>query len=109
MRPGLGGNRRSADVLVRLQLSQDHLDLYKVLPKYIGTTSAIIGWMSNLPADSRVEYGQTTAYAISRTVEADVITHTMALVGLLPGTTYHVRVGSQDMPGNDVTCSAWPN
>ncbi|MBN1179750.1 MAG: Ig-like domain-containing protein, partial [Anaerolineae bacterium] len=94
--------------LLRMETVEDTASpLITAGPTVVSTSGggAVIEWVTDEPADSRVEYGLTTAYALSRTAEADVITHTMALVGLSPGETYHVRVGSQDMPGNDVTWS----
>jgi hypothetical protein len=92
--------------------SQDVLDLYKVLPKYIGTDGAIIGWMSNLPASSRVEYGLTEDYGLVASDGAYVTSHAVGLAGLSEHTTYHYRVVSQTEYGltavsDDATFTTW--
>jgi len=73
-----------------------------------GTTSsgATITWTTNEPADSRVEYGLTSAYGSSTTLDQTLVTsHSQRLTGLQSGTTYHYRVISKDAAGN-VTISA---
>ena len=69
----------------------------------IGATasSATVGWTTDEPADSQVEYGQTTAYGSTTTRDAALSTsHLQTLTGLTAGTTYHVRVRSSDAAGN---------
>ena len=92
--------------------SQDNLELYKVLPKYIGTDSAVIGWMSNLPASSRVEYGLTEEYGLEVSDPAYVTSHAIELPGLTENTTYHYRVLSTTEYGleevsDDATFTTW--
>lgn len=79
--------------------SDDHLDIYKVMPKYIGTEGAIIGWMSNLPASSRVEYGPTDEYGLEVFDGAYVTSHAVELSDLEENTTYHYRVTSESEYG----------
>jgi uncharacterized membrane protein len=59
--------------------------------------SATISWQTNFPADSQVEYGTNTSYG-STTPLADttvpVPSHTVQLIGLASGTTYHFSVMS---------------
>jgi len=63
-------------------------------------TSATINWTTNQPADSRIEYGPTTAYGSTTAVDpALVTTHVQQLTGLTAGTTYHFRVKSQNGGG----------
>jgi streptogramin lyase len=71
-----------------------------------GTANTMITWDTDEPADSRVEYGLTTAYGQSKALSTDTYHHAVPIEGLSPATTYHYRVGSQDMPGNEVTWSA---
>src|SRR5215510_9162868 len=68
-----------------------------------GVTSngATINWTTNEPADSRVEYGTTTAYGSATTLDTNLVTaHSQALTGLSPNTLYHYRVNSKDAAGN---------
>jgi len=63
--------------------------------------SARIVWDTDEPADSTVEYGLTTSYGESVYEAADVIHREITLSGLLPETTYHIRLRSEDEEGNE--------
>lgn len=68
-----------------------------------GQTSATITWTTDEPADSQVEYGETSAYGSSTALSASLVTsHSMEVSGLDPLTTYHFRVISKDANGNPV-------
>ncbi len=64
----------------------------------ITTTSAVINWTTNEPADSYVDYGVDTAYN-----SALVTSHSMELTGLTANTTYTYTVESTDGSGNTGT------
>jgi hypothetical protein len=60
-------------------------------------STASVTWNTAVPADSQVEYGATAAYGTSTTlVAARAASHSVAVSGLSPGTTYHFRVRSRD-------------
>jgi hypothetical protein len=62
--------------------------------------AATISWSTNVAADSQVEYGASTAYGSVTTLDpALVLSHTVAISGLAPRTTYHYRVLSRDYAG----------
>ncbi len=62
---------------------------------------ATIGWTTNEAATSQVEYGTTSAYGATTTLDtALVATHSQTLLDLVAGTTYHYRVKSADAVGN---------
>jgi hypothetical protein len=64
-------------------------------------TSASISWTTNEDSDTQVDYGHTTSYGSSTTLNAALVTnHTTALSGLTAGTLYHFRVKSRDLAGN---------
>jgi hypothetical protein len=70
----------------------------------ITPTGATIGWTTDEVADSQVEYGPTTAYGSTTTLNAtDVTTHSQPLSGLTAATLYHYRVKSRDTAGNLTT------
>jgi len=72
----------------------DDLVFFKVMPKHVGWDSAIIGWITNMPATSIVEYGTTPEYG-SEVSSSDYVTcHAMLLEGLDETTTYYYRVRS---------------
>jgi hypothetical protein len=66
----------------------------------ITTSGASISWTTDEAANSRVEYGTTTAYGSVITNSSSVTAHTVSLVGLNAGTTYNYRVMSTDAAGN---------
>ncbi|MEM4728595.1 MAG: fibronectin type III domain-containing protein [Thermoplasmata archaeon] len=63
-------------------------------------SSAIVLWETDEPADSFVEYGQTSSYGLSAADRSYVLVHSVALLGLSPGVSYHLRVISADPSGN---------
>lgn len=63
----------------------------------ITTTGATIVWTTSTPADSQVDYGTTTAYGSSTTLNTSLVTsHSQVLSGLSTGVLYHYRVKSAD-------------
>jgi hypothetical protein len=70
----------------------------------VTSTAATITWTTNEGADSQVEYGTTTAYGSSTTLDPAMRTgHSQPLAGLTPGTPYNYRVKSRDAAGNLAT------
>lgn len=65
--------------------------------------SAVLGWETNLPARTYVEYGTTTSYT-NRTSESErsFYIHVHYLKNLNAETTYHYRLVSEDERGNIV-------
>jgi predicted phage tail protein len=67
----------------------------------VTATGATINWTTNEASDTQVEYGKTTAYGSSTTLNtAQVTSHLQSLSGLSAGTLYHYRVKSKDAAGN---------
>jgi hypothetical protein len=65
-------------------------------------TSATITWTTNEPATSQANYGFTTSYGTTTTLDAVLVTsHSITLTGLNPSTTYNFRVRSKDGAGNE--------
>lgn len=70
----------------------------------ISDDGATISWTSNEASDSQVEYGTSTAYGASTSLNTSMVTaHSMALTGLNDLTLYHYRVLSRDAAGNITT------
>lgn len=64
-------------------------------------TTATITWTTDEAADTQINYGTTTAYSASTTLDATLATsHSQSLNQLRSGTTYHYRVRSTDSSGN---------
>ncbi|MDD5726404.1 MAG: hypothetical protein PHC53_03280 [Patescibacteria group bacterium] len=66
----------------------------------ITQSSARIVWDTDKLADSRVDYGLTIAHGLSVSNGSFVFSHGLDLNGLLPNTTYHFTVTSQDQFNN---------
>lgn len=63
--------------------------------------SATISWTTNELADTQVQYGTTTAYGSTTSLNSALTTsHSQGLTGLAASTTYHYRVLSKDAAGN---------
>lgn len=73
-----------------------------VAPSNIDNNSAIITWNTHEGATSQVEYGLTTAYGSSTTLDSNLETfHSVTVSGLITGETYHFRVKSKDVDTNE--------
>jgi hypothetical protein len=66
----------------------------------ITASTATIAWTTDKASDSEVDYGLTTAYGSTSTLDLSlVIGHTMPLGALAPATLHHYRVRSRDSVG----------
>lgn len=72
----------------------------------VGSIGATITWQTTSPADSVVDYGLSSSYTDAVGNPAQVTSHTVALVGLQPDTTYHYRVSSTNPYGSAQTSDA---
>src|SRR5262249_44143633 len=67
-------------------------------------TTATITWTTNEASDTQVDYGTTTSYGQSTTLNTQLITaHSAVISGLSASTTYNFRVKSRDAAGNLAT------
>ncbi len=67
----------------------------------ISSSGASVSWDTDQPASGQVQYGTTTAYAGSTTLNPTLATgHAQQLSGLVAGTLYHYRVLSTNASGN---------
>ena len=67
----------------------------------VGTAGATISWTTDEASNTQIEYGTTTSYGSSTTLDAALVTsHSQTISGLNPSTTYHYRVKSRDGAGN---------
>jgi hypothetical protein len=66
----------------------------------ITTSSFAANWTTDVAATSQVDYGTTTAYGTSTTLNSSLVTsHSVSVTGLQPGTLYHYRVRSKNSGG----------
>ncbi|MBI4395740.1 MAG: fibronectin type III domain-containing protein [Elusimicrobia bacterium] len=67
----------------------------------VTSNSATVGWSTNEPSDTQVEYGLTTSYGNSTALNTSMTTsHNASLAGLSAQALYHYRVKSRDAAGN---------
>src|SRR3972149_7046251 len=67
----------------------------------ITSAGAVITWTTDEQSTSQIEYGTTTSYGSSTTIDNTLVTsHSVTISGLSSWTTYHFRVKSQDSAGN---------
>ncbi len=67
----------------------------------VTSSSAVLTWTTDEPADTQVNYGTTTAYGASSALDPALRTsHSVTLSGLSPGTAYHAQLESADAAGN---------
>jgi hypothetical protein len=66
-----------------------------------GDTTAAVTWRTDLPADSRVEYGRGDEYEASKTNVSERARHAheVRVGGLVPGASYRLRVVARDAAG----------
>ena len=70
----------------------------------ISDHSFTANWSTDEVSDSQVEYGLTTTYGTSTTLDGSQVTaHSVPVTGLSANTTYHYRVLSTDGTGNLTT------
>jgi hypothetical protein len=72
-----------------------------VLSSKTSDNSASINWTTDEASDSQIDYGTTTSYGSSSSLNSAMVTsHLQALAGLSANTLYHYRVKSKDAAGN---------
>jgi peroxiredoxin len=70
----------------------------------ITESSAIIAWITDEPATSQVEYGETEEYGFTTQLDENLSTnHSVPLTELDSSTTYYFKVISKDASGNEAT------
>jgi phosphodiesterase/alkaline phosphatase D-like protein len=68
----------------------------------VSVSGVAITWNTNEDSTSQVEYGLTTGYGSTSTLDTAFVTaHSVALTGLVAGTIYHYRVKSKDNGNNE--------
>jgi hypothetical protein len=67
----------------------------------VTSSGATITWTTDEPSTTQVEYGLTTSYGSSTTLNSTLVTsHSQAITGLSPSTTYYYKVKSKDASNN---------
>ena len=97
----LGGNQTtSSPEVVNVFNAPPPPAISAVSVSSITSSSAVVTWTTNVGADAKVQYGTTSGYGSTTTLDPGLVTsHTQSLSGLLPSTQYHYRVLSRDDAG----------
>ena len=67
----------------------------------VTSSGAAIGWTTNEPSDTQVEYGPTQSYRSLTLLNTTLVTsHSQVINSLAPNTWYHFRLRSRDAAGN---------
>lgn len=74
----------------------------QIVVKNITSTAATIGWKTNVPTDSTVDYGGKELN-LSQGSSANVTDHEVTLVSLVPATKYYFSIRIRDAYGNTIT------
>ncbi|MBW7888765.1 MAG: T9SS type A sorting domain-containing protein [Bacteroidetes bacterium] len=69
----------------------------------ISATSVTFMWTTDVPGNSTVNYGTTSAYGNSKTDTNKTLNHKIVLTGLMPATVYHIQLSSTNEGGTTVT------
>jgi len=87
-------------VVIAVPVSASPLTISSVAAGNVTDTSATITWTTDEPADSVVNYGNTTALGSTESDSALVTDHAISLTNLAPATLYHYEVSSTNAGGN---------
>ena len=69
-------------------------------------TTAVVSWTTSSSANSRVDYGTTTAYGSNVSNSTQVTSHSLTLTSLACNTTYHYEITSVGSAGSASTADA---
>jgi hypothetical protein len=95
-----GNTALSASLSVLVSNKSSAPVITNVTAASITSSSAIIAWITSVPADSQVAYGPTAAYgALSPLAPALVASHAVTLSALAASSVYHFQVLSHNSQG----------
>lgn len=67
----------------------------------VSSNGATVSWKTDVVSNTQIEYGLTTSYGSSTTLNASLVTtHTQNITGLQANQLYHYRVKSRDASGD---------
>jgi len=90
----------SASAAVTIHVANLPPVIYDVGTAAVGPTNATVLWFTTNASDSQADFGESTLYGHASILDSALVsTHTVTLIGLTPGTTYHYRVKSRHAGG----------
>lgn len=82
------------------------ISIFGVSATNVTPAGATIAWNTDVPGDSQVEYGLTSAYGQSTVLDGTLVTsHSQPIAGLTAATVYHYRVHSNAGVSGDYSFS----
>jgi peroxiredoxin len=100
------GNQATDEGSLTTSAAADEIEptISAVSSSSITESSAIITWITDEPATSQVEYGETEEYGFTTQLNENLSTqHNVSLTELDSSTTYYFKVISKDASGNEAT------
>jgi hypothetical protein len=79
------------------------LGIFNIAASNFSLTGATITWNTNIPANSTLQYGTSTAYGSTASSATLTTNHSIQLTGLSPLTIYHYQVSSTSASGQRAT------
>lgn len=110
--PGLPSSSRTVDVEVGVVRGNMYITNFilggpvisSIQAAQLTTTSESITWQTDVVSNSQVQYGLTTSYGSTTTLDSNMVnSHAVVLSGLTPKTVYHYRVISGNADGTSVS------
>ncbi|MBK8872280.1 MAG: S8 family serine peptidase [Elusimicrobia bacterium] len=93
---------RSTHTVSVIVVAHNHPPSLSALNTTVSAGTAVLTWNTDEPADGRVEYGTSVALGLTSPLQSALtLTHSVALTGLQPATTYYFRAVSRDDFGNE--------
>ena len=100
---GSAGSASTADATFTTSACPINISGVSVSPT---ATTAVVSWTTNVSANSRVDYGTTTAYGSNVSNSTLVTSHSLTITSLTCNTTYHYQITSVGSAGSASTADA---
>jgi hypothetical protein len=102
-RDAAGNSTLAANVNINVVISNPPA-ITAITVNPITLSSAVINWTTNVPANSKINFGTNTSYGLSTLADSTLVTtHSQTLNGLAPATLYHYQITSGDLNGTVAT------
>lgn len=93
---------RSTHTVSVIVVAHNQAPVLSAVNTTVSAGTAVLTWTTDEPADGRVAYGISAALGLTSPLQADfTLTHSVALTGLQPATTYYFRAVSRDDFSNE--------
>lgn len=101
--PAAAGDVASSDFTFTTAGANTQIAITNVSINSFGSVWITVQWTTNVAGTSQLDYGTTTSYGLSTTLDPTPVTnHLQTVLGLSPSTAYHLRARSKDSNGFEV-------